>query len=125
MIELVSKDFKILNHIKKHGPISIENLLLKFSDEKYVTKCRVLNLIESGYVEQIYNKIHSEYHVSGYTREYKDVYVTTELGRITSQNNFIKNKEFFTKQLPLEIMRSILFPAILSFITALITLKWF
>ncbi|MGL5709567.1 MAG: hypothetical protein ACRCW9_01825 [Cetobacterium sp.] len=125
MIELVSKDFEILNYIKKHGPVSAEDLLIKFSDEKYVTKRRVLNLIESCYIEQVYDKVHSEYHVSGYTRQYKEAYVATESGRIASQNKFIKNKEFFTKQLPLEVMRSIFFPAILSFITALITLKWF
>lgn len=125
MFELVSKDFKILKYIKKYGPIPIETLLIKFSDENYVTKSRVLNLFENNLIEKTYVKIENEYHALGYIKEYQDIYFITDNGRLIFQNKLIRNKEFITKELPLEIMRSIIFPAILSIITALIILKYF
>lgn len=51
MVVLISVDYKILKFILKHGEVSKEEILEKFSDKKFATEYR-LSLLE----EQEYNK---------------------------------------------------------------------
>lgn len=118
-------DIEILNFIYKNNEVHISKILENFPEYLYSTSFRLIQLkgIEYRYNENIRMKIPVEN--NAYLNSESDIYFLTKLGKtfVENHNRFIKNKKIdFRKQFALELMRSVLFPIIVSFITALITI---
>lgn len=122
MLTLDNNDLKILKHICVNKRISKQELLKKFPKKNYSLDFSLDLLVKSEYIElenftnpgELFPKV-------------TDNYIVTPLGDRYFKNEVTINKlekKKYRSKLLIEIMRSIVFPTIVAFITAMLTTKF-
>ena len=122
MLTLDNNDLKILKHICVNKTISKKDLLKKFPKKHYSLDFTLDLLVKSEYIE-----LENFTNPGELFPKFTDNYIVTPLGDRYFQNettiNKLEKKKYRSKLL-IEIMRSIVFPTIVAFITAMLTTKF-
>ncbi|WP_019108131.1 hypothetical protein [Peptoniphilus senegalensis] len=123
---LEKQDYKILKYMSQFDKIHIDKILEKFPESKYSTKFRIEKLSKVKYSNSGFPLSNSSY-ISELNKKddedpfgnlaYTGIYELTELGYAELQDHKSQILDYWLK----EIVRSITFPIIVSFVTALIT----
>lgn len=123
---LEKQDYKILKYMSQFDKIHIDKILEKFPESKYSTKFRIERLSKVKYSGSGFPLSNSSYISELSVKDdedpfgnlaYTGIYELTELGYAELQDHKSQILDYWLK----EIVRSITFPIIVSFVTALIT----
>lgn len=123
---LEKQDYKILKYMSQFDKIHIDKILEKFPESKYSTRFRIEKLSKVKYSNSGFPLSNNSYISELCVNDdedpfgnlaYTDVYELTELGYAELQDYKSQFWDYWLK----EIVKSIAFPIIVSFVTALIT----